>query len=361
MNRTSLWIYSMGRKPCNTLLCRLVPSVVILCTIVLLGTPLAVAAPGPEDGGKFPTLDPTVRCEPTAVSAPVGQTVSIDLYVADVSNLYGADLRISFDPTIGQVVDQDLFTPGTQIQPLYTWLLPGFVIHREIHSPTSIPPNCGVWCVWYAATQTNPTPPANGEGPVARITFLGLQAGTFPMNWINAQLSAPGGVPITPVNTQACQVTFVDPLGVNLTQFTAAAQPDHILLTWETASELGNLGFNLHRGTSQSGPDRQLNSALIPSAAPGSPTGFVYTWEDREDLRSGITYYYWLDTVDMSGATTRHGPVDATYFVPTATRLGELKIEIAPTQAPPASMLLAFGVGGLLLALGMKRPGMRKD
>lgn len=360
MNRRSSTHHPTGTRSMRSLH-RLASIVMSLCIALLLGVSPAAAAPGPELEEQAPNVDPTVRCEPTAVSAGVGQTVSIDLYVQDVANLYGVDFRVSFDPTIGQVVDQNLFVPGTQIQPLYSWLFPGFIIHQETHSPSDIPPNCGVWCIWYATTQTNPTPPVNGAGPIARVTFLGLQAGTFPMNWINAQLSAPGGVPITPVLTQPCQVTFVDPLGVNLSSFEAAAQPDHILLTWETASELDNLGFNLYRGTSPSEPDRQLNSDLIPSAAPGSPSGFLYTWEDRQDLDSGTTYYYWLDAVDFANTPTRFGPVEATYLEPTALQLSELQVTTAPSQTKPVSFLLALATAGVALALGMQRSTRRRD
>ncbi len=64
-----------------------------------------------------------------------------------------------------------------------------------------------------------------------------------------------------------------------------------------------------------------LNAALIPFQSQGNPGGFVYTWEDRADLVPGTTYYYWLQDVDLSGATTLHGPVSVDYSVPTAVTL----------------------------------------
>ena len=196
----------------------------------------------------------------------------IDLYVQDVTNLYGLDLRVSFDPTIGQVVDQDP-APGTQIQVLYSFLSPSFILHRETQSPAASPPNCGVWCIWFAGTQLNPTPPANGSGPVARVTFLGLQAGTFPMNWINTQLSAPGGIEITPVNNQPCSVTFIPPLAVTLDSFDAVPMADHILARWTTVSEISNAGFNIYRGATAIAPDQQLNDTLDPLAGAGQRPG----------------------------------------------------------------------------------------
>jgi hypothetical protein len=136
-------------------------------------------------------------------------------------------------------------------------------------------------------------------------------------------------------------------LAVNLASFEAEAQADHILVTWETTSELNNRGFNLYRGTSDAGPDIQLNETLIPSQSQGNPSGFIYTWEDRRDLTPGTTYFYWLDDVDITGVVTRHGPVSATYQGPTAVTLSELQ---ASSVSIPA---VTPGWVGLAGALGM--------
>ena len=108
------------------------------------------------------------------------------------------------------------------------------------------------------------------------------------------------------------------PTSVTLADFSAVQQGDIVLLTWETNSELENRGFNLYRGTSAAGPDRQLNDTLIPSQSQGNPGGFIYTWEDRADLVPGTTYFYWIEDVDISGAATMHGPVSVDFTVPTA-------------------------------------------
>ena len=91
------------------------------------------------------------------------------------------------------------------------------------------------------------------------------------------------------------------PLAVTLADFSAVQQGSFIMLTWETNSELENRGFNLYRGTSSAGPDRQLNGTLIPSQSQGNPGGFIYTWEDRADLVPGTSYFYWVEDVDIYG------------------------------------------------------------
>jgi len=144
------------------------------------------------------------------------------------------------------------------------------------------------------------------------------------------------------------------PLAAALASFDAEAFPGHIRVTWETVSEVGNLGFNLYRGASAAGPDRQLNQTLIPSQSPGSSTGFIYTWDDDVDLVPGATYFYWVEALDIYGVTTRHGPVSVEYAIPTAVRLSQ--VSAAPTW-PRIAVLLAAAV--LLAGLVIRRSPAR--
>jgi len=127
-----------------------------------------------------------------------------------------------------------------------------------------------------------------------------------------------------------------------------------VLVTWETVSELNNRGFNVYRGTSPDGPDRQLNEWLIPSQSIGSPTGFVYTWEDRADLVVDTTYYYWLEDLDVNGATTMHGPVSAVYAGPTAVTLSGVSASPAAGMALPW-LWVVVSAGGAFLGVSRLR------
>ncbi len=117
------------------------------------------------------------------------------------------------------------------------------------------------------------------------------------------------------------EVSISGPLGVALASFEVEQVSSHMVLAWETATELSNRGFNLWRGTSPAGPDRQLNATLIPSQSQGSPSGFSYTWQDASDLVFGVTYYYWLEDLNTLGILTRHEPVSVTYTTPLAVAL----------------------------------------
>ena len=117
------------------------------------------------------------------------------------------------------------------------------------------------------------------------------------------------------------------PTAVELKWFDVTGTSEAITLGWETASEVDNLGFDLYRAESADGPLARLNGSLIPSQAPGSPTGFVYSYVDDTAV-AGIAYYYWLEDIDIYGRVTQHGPVSAVLmpggqyrlFVPVVTK-----------------------------------------
>ena len=100
------------------------------------------------------------------------------------------------------------------------------------------------------------------------------------------------------------------PTSVDLLSFTGTRLADGILLEWQTADEIDNLGFNLYRATSESGTKVKLNVDLIPTnMMPGSLVGGSYSFEDLT-ATTNETYFYWLEDVDASGTTTMHGPVE---------------------------------------------------
>lgn len=125
-------------------------------------------------------------------------------------------------------------------------------------------------------------------------------------------------------NTSEFSYVFQAPTAVTLQDFQARPIDRHIMLEWTTATEIDNLGFNLYRAEAPDVPQGRLNGALIPVQVPGSPVGATYTWQD-EQVSPGVTYYYWLEDVDVYGVTTLHGPVSAVvpsfrYYLPLVNR-----------------------------------------
>lgn len=106
------------------------------------------------------------------------------------------------------------------------------------------------------------------------------------------------------------------PTAVSLARFEVWPEGAALHVEWETATELNNAGFNLYRSDAPDGTYARLNEAFIPSQAPGTPRGYVYTWQDAV-VQPGVTYYYKLEDVDVQGVSTLHGPVWATAAGPT--------------------------------------------
>ncbi len=100
------------------------------------------------------------------------------------------------------------------------------------------------------------------------------------------------------------------PLAVVLASLTAEARPGHVLLAWETTSELDNMGFHVLRSAAPDAAPEWM--AWLPSPAPGSTLGQSYGWQDLK-VEAGNSYWYWIEDVDLSGAVTRHGPVRVLY------------------------------------------------
>jgi len=96
---------------------------------------------------------------------------------------------------------------------------------------------------------------------------------------------------------------------IQLTSFTAAGSDCYIEVKWTSATELDNAGFNIHRSTSKDEGYVQINKEFIP--AMGSTThGATYAFTDY-DVIDGVTYYYWLEDVDLNGNSTMQGPITA--------------------------------------------------
>jgi hypothetical protein len=96
---------------------------------------------------------------------------------------------------------------------------------------------------------------------------------------------------------------------VELLSFTARGADGAVELEWETASELDNLGFHLHRGLSEGGPWTQITPSLIPGLG-SSPEGASYSFRDI-DLTNGVRYFYRLEDIDAHSGSTFHGPASA--------------------------------------------------
>ena len=93
---------------------------------------------------------------------------------------------------------------------------------------------------------------------------------------------------------------YPDPTTIELASFDAEPQGRNVLVWWETAAEIDNVGFNIHRSEAGGEPVR-LNQWLIPSQSPGSVAGFCYRFLDSS-AKPDTAYQYWLEDIDLAGA-----------------------------------------------------------
>src|SRR5262249_44138563 len=128
------------------------------------------------------------------------------------------------------------------------------------------------------------------------------------------------------------------PTAVTLMSFTATPRDRAVDLAWVTASELSNLGFHVYRSLSADGPFTRVTSAVIPGLG-SSATGGTYSYQDS-GLTNGVTYFYKLEDIDLSGVTTPHGPVSAK---PAATPDGDHSSDSSSGSGGPGAKGTPYG------------------
>ncbi|MFC1591671.1 Ig-like domain-containing protein [Thermodesulfobacteriota bacterium] len=101
----------------------------------------------------------------------------------------------------------------------------------------------------------------------------------------------------------------IAPTLIRLDSFTAVPRSGKVILSWTTAAEIDNSGFNIYRAEAAEGNYRRINAVLIPGQ--GSPVaGATYTFVD-DQVKNRNEYWYLLEDLDLDGTATEHGPVSA--------------------------------------------------
>jgi len=115
---------------------------------------------------------------------PVDSTdgrLTVDIIAENVTNMYGAEVQLTYDPAVVSVQDSNPNQEGIQIEAGN--LLPadkGFVVANRVNEAEGT--------IIFALTLLNPAPPANGTGPLARVTFNVLTPGPSTINIEKAKL-----------------------------------------------------------------------------------------------------------------------------------------------------------------------------
>ncbi len=103
-------------------------------------------------------------------------------------------------------------------------------------------------------------------------------------------------------------------LPVELTSFSASVSDGNVVLKWNTASEMENLGFAVLRSAEEDGEYLKLTDYTETSDLKGQGTssyGKDYSYIDYTVLGEN-TYYYKIQDIDFNGLATEHGPIAVT-------------------------------------------------
>ena len=120
---------------------------------------------------------------------------------------------------------------------------------------------------------------------------------------------------------------------VTITGFVVEAGDNEIFVNWETASEIGNLGFYVSRSESETAGYTKLplgtpSEQFIPSQDDFG-IGALYEYVDTQ-VTPGVLYYYKVEDVPSSGGSETVGPLSAMIPLPGTN---------TPTMEPPTVTL----------------------
>lgn len=164
----------------------------MILLIVVAGASLAVM---PLSAPAAPNAATITLVTPSGSSASACGTIPIEIWVNDVTNLYGVDVRLAFDPNQIEVQDSELSTTGVQVEKDLTNFYPDFTIRNIVDNFTGT--------IWYAANQNAPRPAFTGSDKIATIYVKVKTSGSLNLNFTYTKLSNSSGVeiPATASNT----------------------------------------------------------------------------------------------------------------------------------------------------------------
>ncbi len=156
-------------------------------------TPTPTNTPGGPTNTPTPTSMPgstNVKVAPASTSAPVNGAVVVTVQIANAANLWGVDLKLTYNQGILQCTQSQAGT---------------------IPMPDVVAKNtCASGAAEYIVTQQSPRAPASGSGNIVQLTFKCLQAGTSALHLERATLVNQDGQPLSSTVTDGqitCSIT----------------------------------------------------------------------------------------------------------------------------------------------------------
>jgi hypothetical protein len=275
----------------------------------------------------------TVRADPLSLEIGAGSTAELHILVEDVTDLYGFEFEITFDPTVLEVVDADPAREGVQIRP-GDFLSPDWELENTVDNEGGT--------IAYALSQRSPSEPVSGDGILTVITWRGKAVGTSPITLAHVLLAAPGGVEV-PANAEDGRIVVVAPDAAPAdTPTTAETTTPSSATAAPTATPIPPTSTL----PATSGPEAtQSPTAQITSAAPGAatPTG-----------STALTTVEPTSIAAAQAAPTTEGESSLKPSPTTVSSSGSSGVS-SSTLIYIAVACLVAGAGALLFALTLRR------
>ena len=125
-----------------------------------------------------------VRLKPSQLRLALGEESTVQIHVEGAQGLWAVQFQLAFDPAVVTVVDADPVIEGVQVG-LGDFLHPDVVARNQVDLMGGT-----ILCAY---TQRHPTPPVDGSGVLATITFRGLAQGKSPLAFTDLKLVSPQG------------------------------------------------------------------------------------------------------------------------------------------------------------------------
>ena len=268
---------------------------------------------------------PTITLESASTTINGCETIDVFIRINDVAvedNLYGADVLLTFDPAVLEVVT---------LQESEDFLQPPFFITRKLYDNTA-------GTVRLALTQLNPTLPASGSGNFARVTFRARGEWTnAPLDFSYAVLASINGMTI-PSTAVAGSLTTVPPAGV--TPSITKLDSTTARLSWTVVN--GVESYNIYRDT-------------YAYFTPGVPyqTVNTLTYDDVGALGDVATnYYYVIRSACDNGFESDSANHIGAFDYPLVTGISPQRFNTIGMPLDSASLISPFKASGLAAYVG---------
>lgn len=139
--------------------------------------------------------------------------------------------------------------------------------------------------------------------------------------WV-ANTTPGSGYPTTSVASFRVLVS-ADTVPVELYSLEGNVRRGYVVLSWSTATEQDNFGFNVYRSDTEAGEYAKINDQLIPGHGT-SAQPHDYSFGDY-GVERGQTYYYKVEDVASDGSSTFHGPIAVPIGSDFVSSWGEIK------------------------------------